>query len=124
MFACDYKNVRESTPVEKIKTLLDKTGAALHIVNVYEGDKELKADKSYQQELLHSMLQQYGPAFHYVNDSDFMNGINTFVDEHAIDMIITIPRKHGFFDNFFKESHTKKLAFHTHVPLMFIREEV
>ncbi len=123
MLACDYKNVVETIPVQPIKTILDATKAALHIVNVYESDKELISSKKYQQELLHSLLKEYEPQFYFEHNEDFLTCLNDFAETNHIDLIITIPKKHGFFEGLFKESHTKKLAFHSHVPLMYIHQE-
>jgi nucleotide-binding universal stress UspA family protein len=123
MFACDFKRVVEITPIQPIRDVLDATGAALHIVNVYENDKEITADKTEQQELLHSLLKEYHPTFHFENNEHFIDGINHFVEANSIDLIITIPRKHKFFEGLFKERHTKKLAFHSNVPLMYIHQE-
>jgi hypothetical protein len=39
-----------------------------------------------------------------------------------VDLIITIPKKMGWFDSLFRRSHTKMLAFHSHVPLMVVHE--
>jgi nucleotide-binding universal stress UspA family protein len=123
MLATDYKKVMETTPINAITNFLKRCDAKLHVVNVYEGQDDIKGNKMYQQELLHSMLNELQPEFHSINSDDFIEGINSYVDEHSIDLIITIPRKHGFFDGLFKERHTKKLAFHSHVPLMFIQEK-
>lgn len=123
MLASDYKNVVETTPVQAIKSILDETKAALHVVNVYEGDKEISADKTVQQELLQSLLKEYEPQFHFENNDSFIAGINHFVEAHSIDLIIIIPRKHKFFEGLFKERHSKKLAFHSHVPLMYVHRE-
>jgi nucleotide-binding universal stress UspA family protein len=123
MLACDYKKVVETTPVLPIKNILDATKAAIHIVNVYEGEKNITADKTYQQELLHSLLQEYNPQFHFEYNADFITGINAFAEANNIDLIITIPKKHTFFEGLFKQRHTKKLAFHSHVPLMYIHDE-
>lgn len=123
MLACDYKKVVETTPVQSIKNLLDATGATLHVVNVYETHKELDNSKSYQQELLRSLLKDYEPRFSFIHNEDFLTAINDFVEKTNIDLIITIPKKHGFFEGLFKESHTKKLAFHSHVPIMCIHDE-
>lgn len=123
MFACDFKNVVETTPVQPIKNILDATKAALHVVNVYDSEKEITGDKTLQQELLHSLLKDYDPEFHFENNEHFIDGINHFVDTHNIDLIITIPRKHKMFEGLFRERHTKKLAYHSHVPLMYIHQE-
>lgn len=123
MLACDYKKVAETTPVQAIKRIADATKAKLHVVNVYESDKEINSGKTYQQELLRSLLSDYDPFFHFIHNEDFVIGINDFVEENNIDLIITIPKKHRFFEGLFKESHTKKLAFHSHVPLMYAHEE-
>lgn len=123
MLACDYENVAETIPFEKIKAFVGSANVSLQVVNVYEGQKDIEGDKRYQQELVSSNLTDISATFHSIQDSDFIHGINSFVQEHSVDLIITIPRKHGFFENLFKESHTKKLAFHTHVPTMFIKQE-
>lgn len=123
MLACDYKKVVETTPVQPIKIILDATKALLHVVNVYENDKEMASGKTYQQELLRSLLKEYSPRFHFINNENFMAAINDFVEANNIDLIITIPKKHSFLAALFKESHTKKLAFHSHVPLMYIHDE-
>ncbi|MDQ6814427.1 MAG: universal stress protein [Bacteroidota bacterium] len=123
MFACDFKKVVETTPIQPIKNILDATKAKLHVVNVNENDKDMTADKTQQQALLLFLLKEYSPTFHFENNENFIEGINHFVELHGIDLIITIPRKHKLFEGLFKERHTKKLAFHSHVPLMYIHQE-
>lgn len=123
MLTCDYKKVAETTPIQPLKSILDATKAVLHVTNVYENDREIASGKTYQQELLRSLLKEYNPRFHFIHNEDFIAGINDFVEANNIDLIITIPKKHGFFEGLFKESHTKKLAFHSHVPLMYIHVE-
>lgn len=120
MLASDFKNVIETTPVAPLRTILDATNAGLHVVYVYEDEKEITAEKKHEQELLQSLLKDYQPEFHYENNEHFVDGINHFVDTHDINLIIAIPRKHTFLNGLFKERHSKKLAFHSHVPLMYI----
>ena len=122
MLACDFKKVAETIPLQPLKSILTATNAALYVVNVYENDNEMTSARAYQQELLYSLLKEFEPHFHFENNEDFITGINDFVKANNIDLIVTIPKKHGFFEGLFKESHTKKLAFHSHVPLMYIHE--
>jgi nucleotide-binding universal stress UspA family protein len=120
MLACDYKKVEETIPLQPIKKLLEATNAKLIVLNINQRQRD--TDKT-QNELLQSMLKNFNPEFQNINTEDFIGGINDFVESNNIDMIITIPKKHGLFEGLFKESHTKQLAFHSHVPLMCIHEE-
>ncbi len=119
----DLKKVVETTPIENINKILVATKANLHVVNLYENEKEITEEKNLQQELLGSMLKSFNPTFHMLHCEHFIDGVNDFVRANNIDLIIAIPKKHGFFSDFFKESHTKKLAYHTHVPLIYIHNE-
>lgn len=123
MLMTDLKNVVETTPVDNIQQLLETTKAKLHIVNLYEKEKEITDEKNHQQELLGNMLQPFNPQFHVLHCDHFIEGVNDFVKQNHIDLIIAIPKKHGFFADFFKERHTKKLAFHTHIPLVYVHNE-
>jgi len=120
VLACDFKKVVDSMPVHAIKNLLDITKAKLHILNVSE--KHTKPDEAFESLLLDTLFQGYQPEYHFIHDTHFTEAINHFADNNAIDLIITIPKKHGLFEGLFRKSHTKSLAFHSHVPLMVIHE--
>ncbi len=120
MLACDFKKVQETTPLEPMKKLLEATNAKLFVLNVNQ--KQSKTNNTSRQ-FIESNLHNFNPEFHDINPEDFIGGINDFAEANHIDMIITIPKKHGLLEGLFKESHTKQLAFHSHVPLMCIHEE-
>jgi nucleotide-binding universal stress UspA family protein len=120
MLACDYKKVEETTPVQPIKKVLNATNAKFFVLNI--AGKQKGTDTK-QEELISRMFSEYNIEYRYSNNDDFISGINDFAEANDIDMIITIPKRHGLFDGLFKESHTKQLAFHSHVPLMCMHEE-
>jgi nucleotide-binding universal stress UspA family protein len=121
LLACDFKQVLETTPVRPLKLLLENTGAALHILHVNTSN-EKAIDVSFESMVLDSLLKVNNPQYHFIENESFTDGINQFADSNNIDMIITIPKKHGFFDSIFKKSHTKRLAFHSHLPLMVMHD--
>ena len=111
------------TPLAPIKSFLELTGASLHIVNVdvehhIELTEEYKAEKA----KLNSMLAEYNPEYYFLRLYDFTDAISTFSEDHNIDTIITVPRKHSFLESVFKSSHTKRLAYHSHIPILAIHE--
>lgn len=122
MLACDFSKVVETTPVAPIKKILDDTHAKLFVVNVDHKSKHFTADTPFESLMLDTLLQGYNPEYHFLDDIDFVEAINKFALEKKVDLIITIPKKMGWFDGLFKKSHTKSLAFHSHVPLMVVHE--
>jgi nucleotide-binding universal stress UspA family protein len=120
LLACDFRKVVDTMPVHAIKNLLDITKAKLHILNVSE--KQTKPDEAFESLLLDTLFQGYAPQYHFIHDTHFTEAINHFADNNAIDLIVTIPKKHGLFEGLFRKSHTKSLAFHSHLPLMVIHE--
>lgn len=122
LLASDFQKVIESTPVAVIKKLLNETNAKLFVLHVDNYNKENVPDVNFEGLMLDTLFEEYHPEYHFADDPDFTECINKFVVENEIDLVITIPKKHGLFDSIFKRSHTRMLAFHSTVPLMVIHE--
>lgn len=122
MLACDFKKVVETTPVQPIKNILDATGAKLFVLHVDHENKNWSADTPFESLMLDTLLYGYQPVYHFENNKNFVEAVNNVAQERMIDLIITIPKKHGLFEGLFKVSATKKLAYHSHVPMMVIHE--
>ncbi len=122
LLACDYKKVVETTPVQPIKNLLAATGAKLFVLNVDHNNKAYNSEVPFESLMLDILLQGCNPEYHFVDSPDFTEAINAFAREKQVDIIITIPKRHGWFESLFRKSHTKMLAFHSDVPLMVIHE--
>lgn len=122
MLGCDFSKVVETTPVGAIKKILDETKAKLFVVNIDYKNKHFTAETPFESLMLDTLLHGYNPEYHFLDNEDFIQGINQFALDKQVDLIITIPKKTGWFDSLFHKSHTKALAFHSHVPLMVVHE--
>ena len=121
-FACDFDKVVETTPIQFIKNMVKEFGAELHVLNVdYEG-RNFKPETPEESLMLHTLLEDLNPSYHFINHVDIEDGINEFVDENNIDLLITIPKKHKLLDSLFKHSSTKELVTQSHVPVMCVHE--
>ncbi|MGC8749850.1 universal stress protein [Hydrotalea sp.] len=122
LFLSDFQQVVETTPAKPILNILDATHAALYVMNIDKDNSHFTADTPHQSLMLHNLLHQYDPEYHFVDSDNFMEATNTFVHQHKIDLLITIPKRRSFFDTIFKRSHTKMMAFHSNVPLMVVHD--
>jgi nucleotide-binding universal stress UspA family protein len=119
----DFKNVDTTTPILPIKTILEMFKARLHIVNVdcehYVSltDEYLSARASMQ-----AMFSQFDPEFYFIGMNDFYEAIEQFAKDRDIDLIIVIPKNHSFIDRIMGGHHTKRLAYHSSVPILAAHE--
>jgi nucleotide-binding universal stress UspA family protein len=121
-FACDFRNVVASTPVNYIKEFVMAFSASLHVLNVDFHNKSFKPETPEQSVLLHTMLESIKPSYHFIEHKDIEDGINGFAETNNLDLIITIPKKHKLLEGLFRTSSTKQLIFQSHVPVMCVHE--
>lgn len=121
VFTSDFKDVARTTPFIGLKKVLNIFNPSLEILNVdSEHYVELTEEFKIEREAMEEKLSKYNPEFSFLRAYDFLEGINDYVTTKGIDVIITVPRKHSFLSQLFKTSHTKKLAYHSTVPIIAI----
>jgi nucleotide-binding universal stress UspA family protein len=121
-FACDFDKVVENTPIQFIRNMVKEFGAELHVLNVDYESRHFKPETPEESLMLHTLLEGLDPDYHFINHPDIEDGINEFVDQNEIDLLITIPKKHKVLDNLFKQSSTSQLVKQSHVPVMCVHE--
>jgi nucleotide-binding universal stress UspA family protein len=121
VFTSDFKNVKRTTPFDVLTAILNLFNPALYILNV-DSEHYIELTNEYKKEraILEKKLKTYSPEFYFLRSFDFLDGIDLFTKNHNIDAIITIPKKHNFLAQVFQTSHTKKLAYHSHIPIIAI----
>ncbi len=69
------------------------------------------------------LFKEYTQEFYFIGMNDFHEAIEQFVIDKSIDLIVTIPRFHTGITSIFKSSATKKLVFHSSVPVLAAHEK-
>ncbi len=122
MLLSDFDKADDKIPMNPVRRIIELTKAKFFVFNVEKEVDEFGV--TYPSNVLgesyavHTLLQDLNPEYHFTKNQHYMQAIDDFVKEHHIDLIITIPQKHSFFEKLFSSSHTKMLAFHSHIPLM------
>ena len=94
-----------------------------HIINV-DNMHYVALTEEYKSERdeMAGMFSEYNPEFYFIGLNDFHEAIEQFTKDKAIDMLITVPRKHSFLTSLYKRSHTKTLVYHSNVPILATHE--
>ncbi len=118
--ACDYNEIENEKVLEPLKALARSFKAHVYVLNV---ERELEPVVFAGQVVsgfmkLQNSLSNTDHSFHFITSENVVEGINEFVEMSEIDMIVMIPRKHSILKNMFNEPNSKRMAFHTKVPLL------
>ena len=122
-FACDFRDVVETTPAGAIKEVARQFNAEFHILNVSPENSDKGAGPKLDFDLLKTMFQEINPVYDFISHADIDEGINEFAEKNNLDLVITIPKKHKLMEGIFKKRSTKKLLFHSHIPIMCVHED-
>lgn len=114
--------INESLPAKPITDFLFTAKSNFGILHVEKDASKKYTDNDFSGKPVNTAFAAFKPKHHIIYHTDFVEGVNNFTDNNLIDLLIIIPKKHGFFDRLFNKSHTKMLAFHSHVPIMVVHE--
>jgi len=121
-FACDFREVVNTTPTHFIKDFVKEFQAELHVLNVDYKNTNFKPDTPQESTLLHTLLEDLDPKYDFIEDANIEVGIEKFAAKNDLDLVITIPKKHKLLEGLFRKNHTKDLIIHSHLPFMCVHE--
>jgi nucleotide-binding universal stress UspA family protein len=123
LLTSDFRNVQNATPSVPIKKILKTFKPSLHVINV-DSEHYVALTEAYQKEkaVLQEMFADFNPEFYFLGLYDVGEAIHQFAGDKNIDLIITIPKDHSLLSKLFIKSHTKKLAYHSTVPVLAVHE--
>lgn len=119
VLACDMHQLSSSIPLPILALLKDSLKAKLSVLSVDRPDKTEIA----QNTLLETQLRSLDAQFFVAQDKDVVHGIVEFVNQHSVDLLITMPQSYGFFEGIFHKSITRQLADIGELPLLILREQ-
>ena len=122
LLAIDLKQSKKTTPLDEIRKMLDASKAQLDVLHVSLHDKDSEDSFEEDIEFLKTSLGNYNTQYYFEKGNDLTETINAFAAQHHSDMIIMIPKKHGWFESIFRHSDSKAIALHSHVPVLAIHE--
>lgn len=123
LLTSDFRNVMSATPSVPIKKVLKTFRPSLHIINV-DSQHYVALTEEYQEQRaqLAEMFKEFNPEFYFLGLYNIDEAINQFAHDKNVDFIIVIHKEHSLMEKLFVKSHTKKLAYHSSVPVMALHE--
>jgi nucleotide-binding universal stress UspA family protein len=123
VLASDFIHAPSPVIARSIKNMLSDFFAKLHIVNVNPAH-HVSITEAYQKvkDEMNELFNGYEREFHFIGLYDLPETMNLFVSDHAVDMIITMPKDHPWFSTLLGTSNTKRLGYQSTVPVLAIHQ--
>lgn len=119
--AVDYHEVPGREVFESLIELARIYDSEIHILNVSKStviaDGEADEARKFER-----YFKQVDHNYNYELDEDVEEGINAYLTNHDIDILVLIRRHHNLIDRLFKKNITKKMVYHTDIPLLVLPE--
>ncbi|MEO9021369.1 MAG: universal stress protein [Ginsengibacter sp.] len=113
--------------LEKIVAISKLFSSAIHVVVFKDIDEELHADFIYNEEQLNDYLKFLKEAFpdvifkgELLEGKDFEIEIDRYSNRNEVDVISMVTYPKSFFEKVFQKSVTKRMAFHSTIPILAI----
>jgi nucleotide-binding universal stress UspA family protein len=122
VFACDHKETVPITIINKLKEIVHLFDAKVLVLDVIKPEENTSLEKAVAGVNLVHSLNDINHELYFPMAENVEEEINTFVEHHHADMLVMIPHSHKTLKELFHRSNTKKMAFHTSVPLLSIHD--
>lgn len=118
VFACDYDSKTNLTTLDYLKDLVSSFRSKIYVVNVIKKEEVLSFEKAVTGIKLENKLNDVEHSYSFLENNDLVKEVNDFAHNHNADMIAIIPHRHNLVERLFNKSNSKKMAFHTDLPLL------
>lgn len=122
-FAYDLKSIKDMTSLNLVKLFSMVYNAEVHIFTIQQNKTITEKERSNLEELK-KYFAEFSPLINSGQGEDIEEGIFDYMKEHEISMLVVLHRDRTLFEDIFHESMTKKVTFHSKVPVLAMDERL
>lgn len=123
IFAADCDPIENQKKLSLLRELAIQHNSLISILNIQEfGSDMMTAHENKELASLQDYFKGIQNKFHMLSGTSEENGIQGFAESTEADLVVTLKRDKSFLENLFNKSVTKKVAFHTEIPLLSLPE--
>lgn len=118
LFTTDYHD-SDFEAIRKVAELASSLQAEITIMHLFQYDKELETTmQEWFKEELESHVHYARINYELDESSDVEDSLGNYIEEHKMDMLVMSTKKRSFIQRFFHSSLTRRMVYHTHIPLL------
>jgi nucleotide-binding universal stress UspA family protein len=122
LFARDYRSLSVQHELSWLTTLATAFNAQVEVLHVSSSGSVLVEIEEWNENGLcvEQALRGIPHKYNFIEDDNIIEGIVKGIQKVKPDILVMVSRKRGLFARLINPSHTRKMAFHTHIPLLVL----
>ncbi len=108
--------------IERVADWAKQSDASLHCVHV-NVDNNREPDEVQMGNLRAALSGRDHITFNIIDNEDFYEGVNRYIEANNIDMVVMLTHKHTLLQRLFSSSAAQKMTFQSKVPLLALHEQ-
>lgn len=122
VLAYDFNAPLSKEILKKLKNFILLFKSKLLVLDVVKQEEVPVYDNAVAGLKLENSLRDIEHSLYFPEGVDVVEEINSFVEAYKADWLVMIPHKHKLLSSLFHQSNTKKMTFHTRIPLLSLHE--
>ena len=120
VYASDLQNLEKE--LEVLIRYVEKFGSTIHLIHVLPDGKEMHIVEAKFQKVLRKLAYKNMVTLVLV-DTDIESAIDQYVEISKADILAMFTHEVSFFEKVFDKSITRKMAFHSRIPLLAFKQD-
>ncbi len=126
IFATDYKtsDAEHFKFLTEIANYFKSSIEAVHVTDgAFNEATELTLLSDFEKEI-RKTVDYLKLTFQLLYAKNIEDRLHTMIKEQKVDMLVLVTQKRSFFERFFEKSLTKKMIYHTHIPMLIFANPI
>jgi nucleotide-binding universal stress UspA family protein len=122
LMSCDRTKTVPSRALRAVKYFAKLFGAKINVLEIHTTKELVTQEKIICDVLIEHSLLEYDHVNHVRKGDDIAEELEKHMNMHKPDWLVLIPHQHSGLAGLFHKSFSKKMAFHSHIPVLSIHE--
>lgn len=126
LFCADFDPIEMMENLNPLKTLALRFDAEVRIAHVKISRGKPSFERRYESRRQAAFFgEEVRHAFKIIRHRTVSEGLQYYIDlKKDNDLIVMVKREHGFLEDLFMKNHTRKMVFHSDLPLLVVSGRV
>jgi nucleotide-binding universal stress UspA family protein len=102
--------------IQKTRHLVQRLGCQLHVIHIKNQSEDVSVED------LKKIMPEENAVYRVLKADDFSAGIQSYVSENNIDLLISYPHHRNLMERLFFKTHTAELVDELNIPMLSIRD--